>query len=89
VRGGSTSPCLNGQRRSPRSNSTCLEIGDRLVDESGEWQVLARSYTTACGKTVKVRVQRADNPTVMAIRVWGAYERVSTRRAANTEEGKR
>jgi hypothetical protein len=59
-----------------------LRIGDRLVDESGEWQVLARPYTTAGGKTVSVRVQRADNPSVMAIRVWGAHERVSVTRAA-------
>jgi hypothetical protein len=38
-----------------------LRIGDRLVDESGEWQVLAKPYTTAGGKSVNVRVQRADN----------------------------
>lgn len=55
-----------------------LRIGDRLIDESGEWQVLARSYTTG-GKNVNVRVQRADNPTVMAIRVWGTHERISVK----------
>ena len=41
---------------------TPLRIGDRLPDESGEWQVLAGPYTTAGGKTVNVRVQQADNP---------------------------
>jgi len=56
---------------------TQLRIGDRIVDESGEWEVLARPYTTGGGKIVNVRVHRADNPNVMAIRVWGAHERVS------------
>jgi hypothetical protein len=65
-----------------------LRIGDRLVDESGEWQVLAKPYTTAGGKSVNVRVQRADNSNVMAIRVWGAHEHISVKRAS-TEEGKR
>jgi len=41
----------------------------RLVDESGEWQVLDRPYTTGGGKTVNVRVQRLDKPDVMATRV--------------------
>ena len=39
--------------------------------------MLARPYTMGGGKTVNVRVQRADNPSVMAIRVWGAHERIS------------
>ena len=59
---------------------TQLRVGDRLVDEHGEWQVLARPYTTGGGKTVNVRVQRADNPNVTAIRVWSAHERVAVRR---------
>jgi len=43
--------------------------------------VLARPYSTADGKTVNVRVQRVDNASVMAIRVWGAHERVAVRRS--------
>ena len=50
------------------------------MDESGEWQILGRLYTTGRGKTVNVRVQRADNLTVVAIRVWGAHERVAVER---------
>ena len=38
-------------------------------------------YTTAGGKTVNVRVQRVDNPNVVAIRLWGARERVGVKRA--------
>ncbi len=47
-----------------------LRVGDRLVDETAEWEVIGRPYTTACGQIAHVRVQRADNPNVMAIRVW-------------------
>lgn len=43
---------------------------------------------TAGGKTVDVRVQRVDNPNIVAIRVWGAHERFSLNRTS-TEEGKR
>ena len=35
-----------------------LRIGDRLVDEAGEWEVAGPPYTTAGGKTARVRVQR-------------------------------
>ena len=58
------------------------------MDEHGEWQILARPYTTGGGKTVNVHVQRADGPDVVAIRVWGAHERVSVKRAASGEESK-
>jgi len=50
-----------------------LRIGEHLVDESGECQVLARPYTTGGGKTVNVR------PDIMAIRVLGR-ERVAVKR---------
>ena len=35
-----------------------LQTGDRLVDETGEWEVIGRPYTTAGGKNARVRVQR-------------------------------
>jgi hypothetical protein len=35
-----------------------LQIGDRLADETGEWEVIGQPYTTAGGKTARVRVQR-------------------------------
>ena len=41
-----------------------LRIGDRLADETGEWQVVGQLYTTAGGKTAHVRVQRAGQPDV-------------------------
>jgi hypothetical protein len=63
-----------------------LQIGDRMTDSTGEWQVVGRPYTTAGGKTSHVRVQRVDQPGVTETRRWGSYEKVSVRRAP---EGKR
>jgi hypothetical protein len=48
-----------------------LQIGDRLVDETGEYEVIGRPYTTAARKNARVRVQRVDNPNVRMIRSWG------------------
>src|SRR2546430_17683922 len=58
-----------------------LQIGDRMTDSTGEWEVVGRPYTTLGGKNVNVRVQRVDKPGVTEIRGWGAYEKVSVRRA--------
>ena len=33
-----------------------LQLGDRIVDETGEWEVASRPYTTAGGKTASVRL---------------------------------
>jgi len=65
-----------------------LQIGDRLTDEAGEWQVIGRPYTTAGGKTAHVRVQRLDQPDATAIHSWGAHERIEVKRIA-TAEGQR
>jgi hypothetical protein len=53
-----------------------LQLGDRLTDASGEFQVIGRAYTTNAGKDVHARVQRVDNPDVTMIRPWGAHERI-------------
>jgi hypothetical protein len=53
---------------------------DRLVSESGEWQVTGRPFTTAGGKTVHARVKKVTQPDVTEIRSWGAHERVSVKR---------
>ncbi len=65
-----------------------LKIGDRLVDETGEWEVVSRPYTTAGGKYARVRVQRVGEPAVTDLRTWGAHEKVSVKRAS-TEQGTR
>jgi hypothetical protein len=65
-----------------------LQIGDRLTDSTGEWEVVGRPYTTAGGKDARVRVRRIGQPGVTEIRIWRAHERVSVKRAS-AEEGKR
>jgi len=62
-----------------------LQIGDRMTDEAGEWEVVGRLYTTAGGKNGHVRVQRVEQPGVTEVKLWGAYEKISVQRA----EGKR
>jgi len=64
-----------------------LRISDRLADETGEWEVIGRPYTTNAGKDVHVRVRRVGQPDVTEI--WRAHERVSVTRAVLAEEGKR
>jgi hypothetical protein len=61
-----------------------LQLCDRLIDETGEYEVIGRPYTTAAGKTAHVRVKRVDSDATM-IRTYGAHERGSVKRA---EEGK-
>jgi hypothetical protein len=57
-----------------------LQLGDRLVDETGEWEVTVRPYTSPGGKTVHARVRRVDQPDTVEERSWGAHERVAVRR---------
>jgi hypothetical protein len=65
-----------------------LRVGDRLKDETGEWEVAGRPFTTAGGKNAHVRLQRVNQSGVTDIRTWGAHEKVSVKRAT-AQEGKR
>lgn len=56
-----------------------LQIGDRLTDETGEWESIGRPYTTNAGKA-HARIQKVGQPDVTEIRTWGAYERITVRR---------
>jgi len=56
-----------------------LQIGDWLTDDTGEYEVIGRPYTTAAGKNAHARVKRVGSEVTM-IRVWGAHERVAVRR---------
>jgi len=57
-----------------------LQVGDRLVDETGEWKVIAPPYSTAGGRMVHARVQRIDEPASWEIRSWDASRRISVKR---------
>ena len=52
-----------------------LQLGDRIVDETGEYEVIGRPYTTAAGKNAHVRVRRVDNAEVAMTRSYSAHER--------------
>jgi hypothetical protein len=45
-----------------------LQVGDRLADETGEWQVIGQPYTTSAGKDAHVRVKKVGQPEVTEIR---------------------
>jgi hypothetical protein len=66
-----------------------LQIGDRLNDSTGDWEVVGRPYTTAGGKNSHVRVQRVDSAGTTETRLWGSYEKVTGIRKTTTDEGKR
>ena len=57
-----------------------LRPGDRLADETGEWEVIGRPYTIGGGKNARVRVQRVGRPESHELRTWGAHEKVSVKR---------
>jgi hypothetical protein len=58
-----------------------LQAGERLTDETGEYEVIGRPYTTNAGKNAHVRVKRIDNAEVTMIRTCAAHERISVKRA--------
>jgi hypothetical protein len=80
-------PPLASQAVTTRVLPMQLQIGDRMTDSTGEWQVVGRPYTTVGSKNAHVRVQRVDKPGVTETRMWGSYEKISVIRRA--EEGKR
>ena len=70
------SACAAEQRVLPMQ----LQIGDRLVDETGTWEVASRPYTTNAGKDAHIRIKKVGRPDVTEIRIWGEHERVAVRR---------
>src|SRR3989442_441352 len=67
--GRNPSPAASREKPAPRRLLPMqLQPGDRLTDETGEWEVSGRPYTTAGGKTAHVRVQRLGQPDVTEIR---------------------
>jgi hypothetical protein len=48
-----------------------LRIGDRLTDETGEWEIIARPYTTNAGKDAHARVRKVGQSDVtFELRTW-------------------
>ena len=65
-----------------------LQVGDRFVDETGEWEVVNRPHTTAGGKIAHARARKVDQPATVEELSWGTHERVSLKRAT-AQEGNR
>lgn len=65
-----------------------LQIGDRIRDEAGEWEVIGRPFTTAAGKTAHARVRRVSQPKVTDLKTWGAHEHIRLNRP-HVKEGQR
>jgi hypothetical protein len=39
-----------------------LQIGERLADETGEWEIISRPYTSVAGKLASVHVRKIGQP---------------------------
>jgi hypothetical protein len=68
---------------------TELRVGDRLTDETGEWEVIGRPFTTAAGKNAHARVRKVGQPELTDLRTWGAHEHLRVKREASVGENKR
>jgi hypothetical protein len=69
-----------GQPTEQRVLPMQLQIGDRLVDETGTWEVASRPYTTHAEKDTHIRIKKVGQPDLTEIRIWGEHERVAVRR---------
>jgi hypothetical protein len=58
-----------------------LQIGDRIVDETAEWEIIHQPHTTAGGELVQARVRRVDQTAIVEKRSWSAHERIAVKRA--------
>ncbi len=57
-----------------------LQIGDRLTDETGEWEVISRPYAPEGGKLASADVRKVGPPELTDLRTWSAYERIAVKR---------
>jgi hypothetical protein len=58
-----------------------LKVGDRFSDETGEWEVASRPYSTAGGESVHASVRRVDQSATVEDRTWVAHERIRVKGA--------
>jgi hypothetical protein len=58
-----------------------LQVGDRFEDETGEWEVVGRPFTTAGGKNAHARVRKVSQPGLTDLPTWGAHRKLRVRGA--------
>jgi len=56
-----------------------LQVGDRFEDETGEWEVVGRPFTTAGGKNAHARVRKVSQPGLTDLPTWGAHRKLRVR----------
>jgi len=61
-----------------------LQVGDRLADKTGDWEVIALPYST--GGRTHARAQKIDQPASWEIRNWDAVKHISVKRATRTSD---
>ena len=57
-----------------------VQIGDRLTDEEGEWEVVTHPAALHGGKTLRASVQRPGQPATEREVTWPAHVRLDVRR---------
>jgi hypothetical protein len=62
-----------------------IQVGDRFIDEEGEWEVVSHPATLHGAKTLRARVRRTDQPGPERDVTWPAHVRVEIRRGPNQE----
>lgn len=69
----------------PPPARTCLpmqlRVGDRFIDENGEWEVIGEPSTLWVGHVVRVWVQRPGDPTSTKNGIWPADVKLTVRPA--------
>ena len=63
-----------------------LQVGDRITDEAGEWEVIAPAGTPRQAAGSPTRAQPIDQPASWEIRSWDALKQISVKRG-NQEAG--
>src|SRR5947199_7046524 len=58
------------------------QLGDRVTDATGEWEVITRPYVSAGGKLASAHVRKIGRPETTALRTWSAHERIAVKRGA-------
>ena len=48
-----------------------LQLGDRIRDATGEWEVISRPYAWADRKLASAHVRKVDRPEATDLRRWG------------------
>jgi len=59
-----------------------LQLGDRVTDATGEWEVITRPYVSAGGKLASAHVRKIGRPETTDLRTWSAHERIAVKRGA-------